>query len=78
MIRFIIFIFAVIIAFPCFAQSSRLQEANNKLNRRNFEGALQDFNQILIENPQNVEALCGRAEAKIALADCTEGCRIGY
>lgn len=49
-----------------------LQTAYEKLNKRNFEGALQDFNQILLINPASIEALCGRAEAKTNLGNYPE------
>jgi Tetratricopeptide repeat. len=42
-----------------------LQSGFEKINTRNFEGAIIDFNQLISINPANVEALCGRAEARI-------------
>ena len=44
-----------------------VQSGYDKINKRNFEGAIQDFNRLLISNPDNVDALCGRAEANNSL-----------
>jgi tetratricopeptide (TPR) repeat protein len=51
------------------AQVDPLKAGNEKLLNRNFEGAIQDFNKILVTKPDNVEALCGRAEAKFYMAN---------
>jgi tetratricopeptide (TPR) repeat protein len=42
-----------------------LQSAYEKLGKRNFDGAIAEFNQILLLTPNQTDALCGRAEAKI-------------
>jgi tetratricopeptide (TPR) repeat protein len=49
-----------------------LKSGNDKLTKRNFEGAIQDFNRLIVKDPGNVEALCGRAEAKIAQSNYAE------
>jgi len=53
-------------------QEPLLQAAYEKLNTRNFEGAIMDFNQLISIKPNNVDALCGRAEAKINLGNFAE------
>jgi tetratricopeptide (TPR) repeat protein len=54
------------------AQIDPLQSGNEKLSKRNFDGAIQDFNKAVINNPNSAEALCGRAEAKIYLLNYPE------
>ena len=54
------------------AQVDPLQSGNEKLSKRNFDGAIQDFNNAIVKNPNNVEALCGRAEAKLYLLNYAE------
>src|ERR1035437_710295 len=49
-----------------------LKAGNEKLLSRNFDGAIQDFNKILVATPGNVDALCGRAEAKFYLTNYAE------
>ncbi len=49
-----------------------LQSAYEKLNARDFDGAIIDFNQLISIKSNNVEALCGRAEARIDLGNYTE------
>lgn len=49
-----------------------LQSGYAKLNARNFDGAILDFNQLISIKPGNVEALCGRAEAKIDLGNFSD------
>jgi tetratricopeptide (TPR) repeat protein len=46
-----------------------LQSGYDKLNKRNFEGAIQDFNRLILAKPDDVEAICGRADAKISLGN---------
>lgn len=55
------------------AQVDQLLKAGyDKFNKRNFEGAIQDFNQVLIVDKENKDALCGRAEARINLGSYSE------
>src|SRR6266542_556036 len=49
-----------------------LQSGRDKLNARNFDGAILDFNQLISIKPGNIEALCGRAEAKMDLGNFSE------
>lgn len=49
-----------------------ITDATDKLDKRNFTGAIQDFNRILNAAPDNVDALCGRAEAKLNLGNYEE------
>jgi tetratricopeptide (TPR) repeat protein len=66
--RILPFAFLILSPVFCFAQTDALlQEAFHKLNSRNYEGAIQDFNKVISINSQNTEALCGRAETKLAL-----------
>jgi tetratricopeptide (TPR) repeat protein len=66
--KLLLYIVLLFISVSGFSQNNALlQEAYKKLNSRNYEGAIQDFNKIISESPNNVEALCGRAESKIAL-----------
>ena len=46
-----------------------LQSANDKMNSRNFDGAILEYNQLISIKSSNVEALCGRAEARINLGN---------
>lgn len=67
-----LFFFLVLLAFAMevYPQvNTLLQTAYEKFDKRNFEGALQDFNQVLLIAPNNTEALCGRADTKINLND---------
>jgi len=49
-----------------------LKTANDKLYSRNFEGAIQDYNQLISIKEDNIDALCGRAEAKINLGNYSD------
>lgn len=66
------FLFLFWFVFNVNAQVESLKAGNEKLSNRNFEGAIQDFNKVLVSTPGNVEALCGRAEAKIYLTNYAE------
>jgi len=49
-----------------------LQSGYEKMNSRNFDGAILDFNQLISIKSNNIEALCGRAEAKMNLGNFAE------
>jgi tetratricopeptide (TPR) repeat protein len=53
-------------------EETLLKVANNKLLSRNFEGAIQDYNQLISIKADNIEALCGRAEARLNLGNYPE------
>jgi len=74
MIKYLLFILLVWFGYiNAYAQVDPLTQAgSDKLSKRNFEGAIQDFNQVLIKNPTDIEALCGRAEAKIYLGNYSD------
>jgi tetratricopeptide (TPR) repeat protein len=68
--KILLFFIFFVIATNAFSQVDPLvQTAYDKLDKRNFEGALQDFNQVLLLKSNNIEALCGRADTKINLGD---------
>jgi tetratricopeptide (TPR) repeat protein len=67
------FLFLSMFVFSVNAQvEDLLKTGNEKLLSRNFDGAIQDFNKILVTTPGSVDALCGRAEAKFYLANYAE------
>ncbi|MDP4209949.1 MAG: tetratricopeptide repeat protein [Bacteroidota bacterium] len=73
MIKYALSFFLLIVVIQTQAQvGSFLESGNEKLSKRNFEGAIQDYNRFLINQPNNIDALCGRAEAKIDLGNYQE------
>jgi tetratricopeptide (TPR) repeat protein len=52
--------------------SPELQIAYDKLNKRDFSGALKDFDKIINLKPDQINAICGRAEAKLGLGNFNE------
>jgi len=73
MIKKFLFAFLLLLSSAYgFSQDQLMQAAYEKLSKRNFEGAVQDFNLILINKPDDIEAICGRAEASINLGKYIE------
>jgi tetratricopeptide (TPR) repeat protein len=62
-------IFFLFISGLIVAQTPSVESGYKKLNNRNFEGAIREFSQILMSQPDNVDAFCGRAEAKLNVGD---------
>lgn len=65
--RFLLSLLLLSISISLFSQDQLLQTGFDKLSKRNFEGAVQDFNRVLVTKPDQIEAMCGRAEARINL-----------
>jgi len=74
MIKYLLYFGLLLITFSIAnaQEVTLLQAGYDKLNSRNFEGAIQDFNQLIATQPNNIDALCGRAEAKIDLGNYSE------
>jgi tetratricopeptide (TPR) repeat protein len=74
MFRILLRFILIVIPFTAtLAQNTpTINDATDKLIKRNFTGAIQDFNRILTITPDNVDALCGRAEAKWNLGNYQE------
>lgn len=49
-----------------------ITSGNENLQKKNYKEALNNFNQALKENPANVQALCGGAQAQNGLGNFTE------
>lgn len=71
MLSFLCMLFAWILNVNC-QEEPLLKVANDKLASRNFEGAIQDYNQLISINANNIDAICGRAEARLNIGNYTE------
>ena len=66
------FVFLITILNANCQDDPLLQSGYEKMNSRNFDGAILDFNQLISIKSNNIEALCGRAEAKMNLGNFAE------
>ncbi|NJK94644.1 MAG: hypothetical protein HC905_06715 [Bacteroidales bacterium] len=63
----------ILISNQLISQSNALiSSGNEKLQRKIFSEALKDFNQVLLENPDNIQAICGSALAQNGLGKTQE------